>query len=230
MFPVTAGLIIAALQAGDSQLLDQVAGRVPPELRELPGSEWWAQLLYDACALPNADRMTSTLAVPTPGLRPFATEALELLAYLWASGGNHAAAARLLGAAHVARSEMGVNWRTAYHQAVVEDAMDISHSAMADEFDVALAEGASTALEDAVLFAQRRRGRRGRPTHGWPSLTPAEVAVAREIATGRTNAQAAERLFIAASTVKSHLETIYTKLGIKGRAALATEVAGHPPA
>jgi DNA-binding CsgD family transcriptional regulator len=31
------------------------------------------------------------------------------------------------------------------------------------------------------------RGPRRRPTHGWAALTPAEIAVAREIAAGHTN-------------------------------------------
>ena len=52
-------------------------------------------------------------------------------------------------------------------------------------------------------------------THGWESLTPTELAVAREIATGCTNAEAAQRLFIAPSTVRRILQRIYTKLGIR---------------
>lgn len=87
------------------------------------------------------------------------------------------------------------------------------------------ADGALSTLDKAVDFAPRRQRRHTRPGHGWAALTPAEVAVARQIANGHTNAQAAEMLFIAPSTVKTHLERTYAKLAIHGRAALATQVA-----
>ncbi len=73
------------------------------------------------------------------------------------------------------------------------------------------------------------RGERRRPRTGWAALTPTEQAVAFEIAAGRTNAEAADKLFVAPSTIKTHLEHIYDKLGIRTRAALATEAAHHAP-
>ena len=48
-------------------------------------------------------------------------------------------------------------------------------------------------------------------------LSDREVEVLRLIATGLSNADAGQRLFIAPSTVKKHLENIYAKLGTRNR-------------
>ncbi|HEX6861757.1 MAG TPA: LuxR C-terminal-related transcriptional regulator [Thermoanaerobaculia bacterium] len=48
-------------------------------------------------------------------------------------------------------------------------------------------------------------------------LSEREVEVLRLIATGLSNADAGKRLFIAPSTVKKHLENIYSKLGTRNR-------------
>lgn len=82
-------------------------------------------------------------------------------------------------------------------------------------------------LERAVELALRGRGARGRPALGWASLTPTEVEVATEVAAGRTNAEVAARLGMSSSTVKTHLEHIYAKLGIHRRSALASQVASR---
>jgi DNA-binding CsgD family transcriptional regulator len=176
-----------------------------------------------------AEQIHDALADATElGLVPFASEALELLAVHLAGYGHDDLSARLLGTAGAARQQSGVTWRYPYHQSAVERVRNRLRDALGTgRLELALEEGASMTLDDAIELARRRRGKRGRSTHGWESLTPTELSVAREIAAGRTNGAAAERLFVAPSTVKTHLERIYTKLGIRGRAALATEVARH---
>ncbi|SDP72044.1 regulatory protein, luxR family [Streptomyces sp. cf386] len=52
-------------------------------------------------------------------------------------------------------------------------------------------------------------------------LTPQEQAVARLVASGATNQQAALELFISVKTVQYHLTHIYSKLGIRSRSELA---------
>jgi DNA-binding CsgD family transcriptional regulator len=54
--------------------------------------------------------------------------------------------------------------------------------------------------------------------------------VATLVAAGRTNAQAAEELFLSVKTIQYHLTRIYSKLGINGRTELAAHVARsrHP--
>jgi DNA-binding NarL/FixJ family response regulator len=53
------------------------------------------------------------------------------------------------------------------------------------------------------------------------TLTPRELEIARMVAEGLGNRAVAERLFISEGTVKTHLHTIYEKLGVKGRMYLA---------
>ncbi|MFI6502985.1 response regulator [Nonomuraea typhae] len=54
-------------------------------------------------------------------------------------------------------------------------------------------------------------------------LSPREMEVLELVAAGGTNREAAARLFITEATVKSHLLSIYAKLGVNDRAAAVTE-------
>ena len=85
---------------------------------------------------------------------------------------------------------------------------------------------AASALEwhEAVAYAARARGRRQRPRHGWDSLTPTELQVAELVAEGHSNPQIAQHLLMGRATVKSHLEHVFTKLGVSSRAELAAVV------
>ena len=60
-------------------------------------------------------------------------------------------------------------------------------------------------------------------------LTPAEQAVARLVATGRTNRQTAAELYVSVKTVESHLGHIYAKLGIRSRNDLITRISAPQP-
>lgn len=53
-----------------------------------------------------------------------------------------------------------------------------------------------------------------------PKLSKSEWRVAEQIATGCTNAQAAEALFLSKRTIDTHLRNIYRRLGITGREEL----------
>ena len=94
------------------------------------------------------------------------------------------------------------------------------------EIDAAWAEGAALEIDEAVAYAARGRGERGRPSSGWASLTPAELDVVRLVAEGLTNPQVGERLFISRRTVQTHLAHIFAKLGISTRHEL-TKLAGQ---
>lgn len=68
------------------------------------------------------------------------------------------------------------------------------------------------------------RRERQRPAVGWESLTDTELVVARLVAEGLTNRQAAGRLFVSPHTVNTHLRHIFGKLGVSSRSALTAAV------
>lgn len=85
---------------------------------------------------------------------------------------------------------------------------------------------------DAVAWAERARSelaacgeRRARPEDAphrpITRLTPREFEVAREVAAGATNSEAAGRLFVSKRTVEYHLSNAYRKLGVTDRRRLA---------
>ena len=61
---------------------------------------------------------------------------------------------------------------------------------------------------------------RRRPSSGWQSLTDSELRVVRLVADGRTNRDAADRLFLSPHTVSSHLRHAFAKLDINSRVEL----------
>ncbi len=81
----------------------------------------------------------------------------------------------------------------------------------------ALGDRAWMVITEAELVASGEARVRRRPDE----LTPQELAVARRAATGATVRQIAADVFLSAKTVESHLSSVYRKLGISGRVALA---------
>jgi DNA-binding NarL/FixJ family response regulator len=73
-----------------------------------------------------------------------------------------------------------------------------------------------------------------------PVFSAREREILGLVAEGATNREIADRLFLAESTVKSHLSTAFTKLGVRSRAEAAAlvldpderpiDVFAHPPA
>ncbi len=60
-------------------------------------------------------------------------------------------------------------------------------------------------------------------------LTPTEEQVARVAASGLTNREIAERLFLSPKTVEANLARVYRKLGIRSRAELGAAMAAPAP-
>ena len=58
------------------------------------------------------------------------------------------------------------------------------------------------------------------------SFTERELDVLKELTTGDTNAEIAERLFISVATVKSHIQHLMEKTGFKTRTELVSEARG----
>jgi predicted ATPase/DNA-binding CsgD family transcriptional regulator len=153
------------------------------------------------------------------------TDVLEILGGLPHSTEDQQKAARLLGAAHALRQKTGYQ-RYLLYQDGYDAAVLALRSSMGDAaFDQAFGDGADLTPDEAVNYALRGRGQRGRPATGWPSLTPAELDVARLVADGRSNKEIADKLFISPRTVQAHLTHIYGKLGITSRVQLAQQAA-----
>jgi DNA-binding NarL/FixJ family response regulator len=69
--------------------------------------------------------------------------------------------------------------------------------------------------------AQRAGGRPDPAAAHWPELTASELAVVRLVTQGATDREVAQRLYISAHTVNSHLRHVFAKLGIRSRVELA---------
>ena len=114
---------------------------------------------------------------------------------------EHARALADLGRAH--RSER----RTSEARAALDEGLAMARACGA----TAVAERAHAELE--ALGVRRRKIVVG----GLESLTPAELRVAELAATGRSNRQIAEALFVTMKTVETHLYRAYQKLDIGSR-------------
>jgi DNA-binding NarL/FixJ family response regulator len=79
----------------------------------------------------------------------------------------------------------------------------------------------------AALVATGARPRR-RALSGIEALTPSELRVADVIASGMTNREAAQALFLSEKTVEGHLGRIFPKLGISSRTELAARLGRSP--
>ncbi len=182
-FTVAAVAMSIALQAGDADLLRLAADSIPSELRQIPGAEWWVQLLDNGAQLREPERVPSTIEPPpvlmlfllasdlvlrlllTDGrldldIRPFVAEALELVALHLSGGGHHEQAARLLGAAETARAEAGSTWRYPYQEQAVRNARQRITDALGE-----------SGLEEAADEGPE-------PPTPTPSTSPAACAVA----------------------------------------------------
>jgi DNA-binding CsgD family transcriptional regulator len=149
-------------------------------------------------------------------LNLIAVDVLETLALLLADSDRAPEAARLLGAVDAFRERTGYRWRYPRQQQEI-DAMRLRLE------PEPISQGSRLSLAEAVAYAQRGRGERGRPSHGWGSLTPSERRVVALVAEGRPNGEIAAKLFVSLATVKTHLVHIYTKLDLRTRAELAAE-------
>jgi DNA-binding CsgD family transcriptional regulator/tetratricopeptide (TPR) repeat protein len=69
-----------------------------------------------------------------------------------------------------------------------------------------------------------------RQTSGWESLTDAELAVAVRVAQGLRSREVAEQLYLSTHTINTHLQHIFTKLGLRSRVELTRALLDHEPA
>ncbi|HUG14431.1 MAG TPA: LuxR C-terminal-related transcriptional regulator [Thermomicrobiales bacterium] len=94
-------------------------------------------------------------------------------------------------------------------------------------FDDAWRAGAAMSVADGVAMALEQTLADQPSASTSTRLTPRELDVLRLVATGLTDAEVAERLFLSRRTVSSHLTSIYTKLGVSSRAAATRYAVDH---
>ena len=82
----------------------------------------------------------------------------------------------------------------------------------ADELETALRPTVAAALAGQIAMPRNLRTFVRKP-----SLSPSERRVLALLVSGYTNSEISARLFLAESTVKSHLSSAYTKLGVRSR-------------
>jgi DNA-binding CsgD family transcriptional regulator len=163
-------------------------------------------------------------------VRPVAVDTFEGLAAIAAFSDSSVEAMRLLGAADRLMDETGYQWRFPSERRRHDDAVTRATSDLGDDQAAAAwAEGRALEWRDASEYARRARGERKRPRHGWNSLTPTEIKVVNLVAEGHSNPEIAERLLMSRSTVKTHLEHVFTKTGVRNRAELTAEVVRRQP-
>jgi DNA-binding CsgD family transcriptional regulator len=93
------------------------------------------------------------------------------------------------------------------------------------------ARGSEAALaQDVRRFGMRRSSgqRRAVGSQGWESLTASELRVVALVAEGLTNGEISARLYVSRGTVATHLRSVFRKLGVSSRSALAAEAARRP--
>ncbi len=162
------------------------------------------------------------------GILPDLEQTLVAVAGIAAAEESWEEAVRLFASAAALGRRVG-SALPAWDQPGVDADLELTRTSLKPEvFEAAWKEGAALDVDEAVAYALRGRGERKRPSSGWASLTPMERQVVDLLAEGLRNAEIAERLFVAPSTVKTHLGHVFAKLGVSTRAELAALAARRP--
>ena len=164
--------------------------------------------------------------------------AVESLAWAVGAQGHAERAARLFGAAEALRELVGTallpHWQADHDRARAAAQAALGERAFARAWE----EGRAMTAEQAIAYGLvtpadggpeggHASGARTGAGAARPALSPREAEVARLVARGLTNRQIAEALVLQVSTVGNHLQRIYGRLGLSGRAQLATWVSEH---
>jgi len=165
------------------------------------------------------------------GARRYTAEALRRLVGVCALAGDGARAARLAGAESALREELGTPIDPPEEARQYERDVDLARSLLGEPaFAAETAMGRSLPLAEAVdeALAPVPRLTNGTPTsvsgsatpHG---LSPRETEVLRLVATGHSDREIADILFISHRTVNGHIGHIFVKLNVHTRAQAAVE-------
>ncbi len=194
-------LVRIALAAGDEELAEVTTAQADRRAQLNPRVATIVATAAHARGLlgSNIAELERAVDLFATGPRPLArASALEDLGVARARAGAGDAAIEALDGALILYSDAGAGWDTGRVRSRLRD-----HG------------------------VRRRLVPRGRDENGWGAMTDSELAVARLVAQGLTNREVAEQLFVSPHTVSSHLRSIFAKLHINSRLALARIAAEH---
>jgi DNA-binding CsgD family transcriptional regulator len=151
--------------------------------------------------------------------------ALQLVAAIETELGGSEAAVRILAAIEAQARAVGLPTDTPLWSVAELGAGPTLRARLGDSrFAELWEEGVRLDRDELLAYVLRGQGERKRPKSGWASITPTEQQVIDLVASGATNKEIAARLFITVATVKSHLNHVFTKLGLSSRGQLTAEV------
>jgi DNA-binding NarL/FixJ family response regulator len=148
---------------------------------------------------------------------------------MYGAEGKIVRAARLWGAEETLREKL----EDAVYTYVPDRALHRSQvAAVRSQLDggtwtAAWAEGRAMSLEQAVEYALEQAPDPAAPKPYLAGLSTREADVLRLVATGLTNAEVAEKLFLSSRTVDWHLSSIYRKLGLHSRTEASRFASEH---
>ncbi|HEV2073123.1 MAG TPA: tetratricopeptide repeat protein, partial [Thermomicrobiales bacterium] len=154
-------------------------------------------------------------------------ECVEGLASV-ASTHDPALAVSLYAAANALRTALNTPLRPTDNVVQEQELAAIRANLDTEAFDEAWAIGLPLSLEDAVAEASGIAARIGADRESLPAgLSNRESEVLRLVATGLTNAQIAEALYLSPHTINAHLNRIYHKLGVTSRSGATRFALDH---
>jgi DNA-binding CsgD family transcriptional regulator len=164
------------------------------------------------------------------GWRPGVIDALDVVAEVAVSTGQHERAVRLIAAAQKERTTLGLVAFPPFRERTERNLATAGAALGDDSLERALQDGARLSVQEAVAYARRGRGEHANATYGWASLSPAERQVVELASQGLSNPGIARKLFMSRNTVKVHLSRAYAKLGVANRTELARLATRHSQA
>jgi predicted ATPase/DNA-binding CsgD family transcriptional regulator len=227
-------LALARLASGDTERAAATATEVITEVEpiEAVGSVCAARLVWCAAQRqrgtgdsPEVASVAHRALADASGreLVPVVADAVDVLAGLAVDRERWEVAARLHAAATRLRTELASVPSPLVSLFRPADERAVAERLGPAELARAHAQGATLDAVSVIGYAARSRGPRSRPRSGWGSLTPTEHDVVTLTATGLTNRDIAAQLLVSEGTVRTHLRSVFAKLGLRSRAELAAE-------